>query len=248
MFLSDNGMALPFAKTNCYLHSTRTPWIATWPGRVKPGAVDKQHFISGIDFMPTILDATGASPPKGMDGFSFLPVLLGKQQPGRQMVFTQFHQTSARKRYPMRCVQNRRFGYIFNPWSDGQRVFKNESQSGLTFSAMQAAAKTDRIIAARVKLFLYRVVEEFYDLENDPDAQHNLIDERSYKKEIDTMRNELLMWMKRTNDPAFMAFNNWTSPAELKKFMAEQETRAGRRQPKRKSRKTTTRRQQSQSR
>ncbi|MHC4558273.1 MAG: sulfatase-like hydrolase/transferase, partial [Planctomycetota bacterium] len=25
MFLSDNGMALPFAKTNCYLHSTRTP-------------------------------------------------------------------------------------------------------------------------------------------------------------------------------------------------------------------------------
>ncbi|MHC4206685.1 MAG: sulfatase-like hydrolase/transferase, partial [Planctomycetota bacterium] len=45
MFLSDNGMALPFAKTNCYLHSTRTPWIAAWPGRIKSGVVDKQHFI-----------------------------------------------------------------------------------------------------------------------------------------------------------------------------------------------------------
>ena len=32
MFLSDHGMPLPFAKTNCYLHSTRTPWIVTWPG------------------------------------------------------------------------------------------------------------------------------------------------------------------------------------------------------------------------
>jgi len=42
MFLSDNGMALPFSKTNCYLHSTRTPWIASWPTpatiRLSPGS------------------------------------------------------------------------------------------------------------------------------------------------------------------------------------------------------------------
>jgi len=38
VFLSDNGMALPFAKTNCYLNSTRTPWIMRWPGTIQPGA------------------------------------------------------------------------------------------------------------------------------------------------------------------------------------------------------------------
>jgi len=27
MFLSDNGMAFPFAKCNCYLNSTKTPWL-----------------------------------------------------------------------------------------------------------------------------------------------------------------------------------------------------------------------------
>jgi len=245
MFLSDNGMALPFAKTNCYLHSTRTPWIAAWPGRIKASTVDKQHFISGIDFMPTALDAAGAAAPTGMDGSSFLPVLLGKQQTERDKVFTQFHQTSGRNRYPIRCVQDHRFGYIFNPWSDGQRIFKNESQSGLTFNAMKTAAQKDDSVAARVKLFQYRVVEEFYDFKNDPDGLHNLIDDPSYKEEIDKSRKELQYWMKKTGDPALDAFENRTSPEVLKKFMAEQDLRAGGKKPKKKASKTGSRKQRS---
>jgi N-sulfoglucosamine sulfohydrolase len=227
MFLSDNGIALPFAKTNCYLHSTRTPWIARWPGKIKPGTVDNRHFISGIDFMPTVLDAVGLAQTKGMDGFSFLPALLGKRQANRDKVFTQHHQTSARNRYPIRCIQNQRFGYIFNPWSDNERVFKNESQSGLTFKAMQAAAKTNPKIAARVKLFQYRVVEEFYDFANDPDALHNLSTDPKYKKELDKMRKELLNWMERTNDSAFEALENYNSQEALKKFMTEQDAKSG---------------------
>ena len=245
MFLSDNGMALPFSKTNCYLHSTRTPWIASWPGRTKPGAVDKRHFISGIDFMPTALDAAGSSKPRGMDGFSFLPVLLGKQQGGRDKVFTQFHQTSARRRFPMRTVQDHRFGYIFNPWSDGQRTFRNESQSGLTFKAMRAAAATDSDIAARVKLFQYRVVEEFYDFQNDPDALNNLADDPKYRNEIEKMRGELLLWMKRTADPAMAALKGHDSPQALKKFMAEQDARAAKGKPKKKTTRKTPRKQPS---
>jgi len=237
MFLSDNGIAVPFAKTNCYLHSTRTPWIAVWPGKIKPGTVDNRHFISGIDFMPTALDAAGLAQPEGMDGFSFLPILLGRRQTGRDKVFTQFHQTSGRNRYPMRCVQNHRFGYIFNPWSDGERVFKNESQSGLTFKAMRAAAKTDPKIAARVRLFQYRIIEEFYDLANDPDVLHNLRDDPKYKKKLDNMREELLKWMERTTDPALEAFKNRSSPEALNKFMAEQDARAGKKQKKRNNRK-----------
>ena len=241
MFLSDNGMALPFSKTNCYLHSTRTPWIVSWPGKVKPGSVDKQHFISAIDFMPTVLDAAGLPQPKGIDGFSFLPVLFGQKQAGRDKVFTQFHQTSARKRYPIRCVQNHRFGYIFNPWSDGERVFKNESQSGLTFKAMQAAAETNPQIAARVRHFQYRVVEEFYDFASDSDALHNLINDPKHRKEVEMMRKELLEWMRRTNDAALEVLRNRKSPEVLKKFMAEQDARGGRGQPKRKARKNARR-------
>ncbi len=240
MFLSDHGMPLPFAKTNCYLHSTRTPWIARWPGKIKPGTVDNRHFISGIDFMPTVLDAAGLDAPSGMDGNSFLSVLLGQKQAGRKQVFTQFHQTSARNRYPMRCIQNQRFGYIFNPWSDNERVFKNESQSGLTFKAMQAAAKTHPKIAARVKLFQYRAVEEFYDFANDPDALHNLSKDSKYKKELDKMRKEMLKWMKSTNDPALEALEHRHSSEVLKKFMAEQDAKSGKKKIKKKKAKKRT--------
>jgi N-sulfoglucosamine sulfohydrolase len=235
MFLSDNGIALPFAKTNCYLHSTRTPWIARWPGKIKPGTVDNMHFISGIDFMPTVLDAAGIAQTKGMDGFSFLPTLLGKRQANRDKVFTQHHQTSGRNRYPIRCIQNHKFGYIFNPWSDNERVFKNESQSGLTFKAMQAAAKTNPKIAARVKLFQYRAVEEFYDFAHDPDALLNLSKNPKYKKELDKMRKELLNWMERTNDSAFEALENCSSQEALKKFMAEQDAKSGKKKTKKRT-------------
>ncbi len=40
------------------------------------------------------------------------------------------------------------------------------------------------------------------------------------------MREELLKWMKSTNDTALEALENHNSPAALKKFMAEQDARA----------------------
>ncbi len=219
IYLSDHGMSLPFAKTNCYLHSTRTPLIVRWPGRVAKGSVDRDHFVAGIDVMPTVLDAAGLPQPGGMDGSSALPVLAGRKQIGRDRVFTQFHATSSRRQFPMRCVQNKRFGYIFNPWSDGKLAFRNESQAGRTWKAMAAAAPNNPKIAARVKLFSHRVLEEFYDLAADPDALVNLIDDRRYAAEIDKLRADLLAYMRRTADPALDALVHRDDPAVREKLM-----------------------------
>jgi len=206
MFLSDNGMAFPYAKTNCYPASTRTPWIVRWPGRVKPGIVDETHLISGIDFAPTILEAAGLPEMSDIEGRSFLPILLGRETPGRDSVYTVFNITSARNWYPMRCIQDRRYGYIFNAWSDGTTAFKNESQSGLTMQAMRNAAETDPAIEARVRFFLHRVPEEFYDYANDPDARDNLIDRPELQNQIEGMRGRMLDVMVRTQDPLLDAF------------------------------------------
>jgi len=221
LFLSDNGMAFPFAKTNCYLNSTRTPWIVRWPGTINPGACDTEHFISGIDLMPTLLDAAGLPAPDGVDGASFLPVLRGESQSGRDLVFTQFHQTAGKRNYPMRCVQNRRFGYIFNPWSDGERVFRNESQAGRTMEAMRAAAAADETVAARVELFLHRVPEELYDFESDPDALCNRIDDAECADELDALRAALERWMEATGDPALEAFRNRESRESLDELVRQ---------------------------
>ena len=224
MFISDNGMSFPFSKTNCYFNSTKTPWIVRWPGKTAPGSTDSLHQISGIDFMPTILEAAGIPEVKGMDGTSFLPLLSGGKQPERTMVFTQFHETSERIRYPMRCIQDMRYGYIFNPWADGTTVFKNEPQSGLTFNAMKAIAQSNETIAERVEFFLYRAREEFYDFEHDPDALTNLIDDPRYKRQVAGMRAELDAWMERTGDPALEAFRNRDNPDIIEAFMKQQQS------------------------
>ncbi|HSW45129.1 MAG TPA: sulfatase [Phycisphaerae bacterium] len=228
MFLSDNGMPFPFAKANCYPNSTRTPWIVRWPGRVKAGAVDREHLISGLDFMPTVIEAAGIAQPKPMDGLSFLPLLRGDDQAGRDLVFTQFHHIHGKNPLPMRCVQSRRFAYIFNPWSDGKRIYTAESMSDLTFAAMKKTAETDPAVRRRVQFLQYRAVEEFYDLQNDPDALHNLVVDPRYAVEVERMRRQLLDGMEKTGDPAAEAFRHRESPEALARFMRDYSAKAAR--------------------
>ncbi len=218
VFLSDNGMAFPFAKTNCYLNSTRTPMIARWPKVIQNNIIDEEHFLAGVDLMPTFLEAAGITTDIAFDGTSFLPVLQGKEQ-NREFVFTQFNQTAAKRNYPMRCIQNSQFGYIFNPWSDGKKIFKNESMAGRTFHAMEHAAETDLQIAERVELFLHRVPEEFYDFKNDPDARNNLIDSPDYAEQIATLQNKLEQKMMETGDPMLTAFQNRKCRKNIDSFM-----------------------------
>ncbi len=215
MFLSDNGMSFPFAKTNCYLNSTRTPWIVRWPGKVKPGSVNTDDFITGIDFTPTIVEACALEAMSDLDGRSFLPLLTGAAQPGRDTAVTVFHETSARRRYEMRCVQGRQFGYIFNAWADGKTRFQNEGQSGLSMKSMLEAAKDDPSIAARVKLFLYRAPEELYDISSDPDALTNLCEHGAPAGKLADMRSRMLTWMKQTGDPLAALYEEFLKSGKL---------------------------------
>ncbi len=58
----------------------RMPFLARWPGRVKPGSVTDQT-ICFTDMLATFAAITGGDLPTGAgpDSFSILPVLLGKQ-------------------------------------------------------------------------------------------------------------------------------------------------------------------------
>jgi N-sulfoglucosamine sulfohydrolase len=208
VFMSDHGMALPFAKTNCYHDSTRTPWIVRWPGVVKAGSEDMEHFVSGIDVTPTFLEAAGLPPLKGADGSSIVTLLKGGTERGRKRVFTMINRTAGRKAYPMRAVQDEQFLYIWNGWADGETKFRNESQSGRTMKAMQKAAEEDPAVAARVKDFLYRSTEELYDLQKDPACLTNLLAKKGGVGESrrSAMTKSLWHWMKRTGDPERKTF------------------------------------------
>jgi arylsulfatase A len=61
----------------------RVPLVARWPGKITPGTVT-DHICGHQDLMPTACDLAGATTPKGIDGISFLPTLLGKTAEQKQ--------------------------------------------------------------------------------------------------------------------------------------------------------------------
>lgn len=211
IWLSDNGAALPFAKANAWLNSTRTPLIVRWPGVVAPGRVDDRHLLGGVDLAPTILEAAGVPTLTGTEGRSFVPLLRGQRQSGRDYVFTQIDEVNSGRSYPMRAVTGRRYGYIFNAWADGTTELRIESMLGLTFPAMQQAAAHERDVAARVRHFLYRTKEELYDYANDPNALRNLVDDPRYRDTAETHRQVLLRHLKASGDPQLDAFSRFIS-------------------------------------
>ncbi len=222
IYMSDNGMAFPFSKANCYLNSTKTPFIARWPGHIRPGTRNSKDFISGVDFAPTVLEALGLTGRMNCDGMSYLPLLEGGEQPERDNgVYTQFNLTSAFNAFPMRCYQTEKYGYIFNDWSDGVKEYKNESQTGLTYNAMVKAAEGDESVAKRVDMFLHRVPEEFYDFANDPDGLNNLIDAPEYQDIIKEYKAKLHEYMVRYEDPVLEQYNTEAYKARVDSFRSE---------------------------
>ncbi len=94
MFTSDNGpvydrlggtdsdffnSAGPFRgrKGSVYEGGIRVPFIARWPGHIKPGSVTPN--VSAFwDILPTICDVTKADKPQNLDGISFTETLFDK--------------------------------------------------------------------------------------------------------------------------------------------------------------------------
>jgi N-sulfoglucosamine sulfohydrolase len=226
IFLSDHGAAFPFAKAQCYLNSTKTPLIVKWPGKIKPGSVDSTHFVTGIDLMPTIMKAAGLSPIPKLDGRSFLPLLVDQPQKGREYAYSTYYQIFARIRYPMRCVQNQDYGYIYNFWADHELSMSGDSTGGITWKAMIEAAETDPEIAKRVELYKYRVPEEFYHWKEDPDGLNNLADDPASADELQKFRNKMLEMMQRYDDPAYEAYRDRHEQGVLKAFMEAQREKA----------------------
>ena len=70
----------------------RVPFIAWWPGRVKPGETGHVGYFP--DFMPTAAELVGAPAPEKTDGLSLVPLLNGKadEQRRHEFLYWEFHE------------------------------------------------------------------------------------------------------------------------------------------------------------
>jgi arylsulfatase A-like enzyme len=75
-----------------YEGGTRTPFIARWPGKIQPGKTS-DVLTSFVDFLPTAADLAGVPAPKGVDGHSIVPTLLGSgQQELRESLYFEIYE------------------------------------------------------------------------------------------------------------------------------------------------------------
>jgi arylsulfatase A-like enzyme len=70
----------------------RVPFIAWWPGRVKPGETGHVGYFP--DFMPTAAELAAAPAPEKTDGLSLVPLLSGKAEEQRrhEFLYWEFHE------------------------------------------------------------------------------------------------------------------------------------------------------------
>ncbi|MDP6361145.1 MAG: arylsulfatase [Planctomycetota bacterium] len=65
-------------KGSMYEGGIRVPFVASWPGKIKPGT-ESDHISCFQDMLPTFAEMAGVNVPGRTDGISMLPALLGKE-------------------------------------------------------------------------------------------------------------------------------------------------------------------------
>ena len=204
VFLSDHGMSNPFAKLSCYQNGLRVPFILRYPPLISAGSRDMFNMVSAVDLAPTLLELVGLDVPPTMAGRSFVPLLQGELQNGRDYVIGYYVRNLVELVvYPMVCVQSREWVYIYSPWVDGETIAKNSDfGGGLTWKAMVAASNTNASIKSRTDFHRYRIRHELYNLRQDPQAYVNLAYEEESREQVQAMRQILVGWMEETDHPA----------------------------------------------
>lgn len=204
VFVADHGMPFPWSKTTLYQHGTHTPCLIRLPASQARDAaprVDREHFASNVDLMPTLLELLGVAVPTGMDGRSLTAIMRGAREPARDHVFTQVTSTSAPKFFPSRCVRDEQHSYIWNHWPEPKEDFRHDGMNGLTWAALVKAAEKDSRLQTRLDSYLRRPSEEFYDLTVDPSERTNALTIAAHGQALARARSRLLGEMERSDDP-----------------------------------------------
>lgn len=200
IYISDNGVAFPGAKTTLYEPGMKLPCIVRQPGQKKKG-IACDALVNFADLAPTILDFAGAlSGKNSSQGRSFKSVLEQEHPKGWDVTYAShtFHEITMY--YPMRVVRQRRYKLIWNIAHGLDYPFASDLWAASTW---QATIKAGRKHYGKrtVDAYLHRPKFELYDLQNDPDEVKNLADNPQYEKVLEELKAKLKAFQKRTNDP-----------------------------------------------
>jgi N-sulfoglucosamine sulfohydrolase len=202
IYISDNGVPFPGAKTTVFEPGLNLPCIVRNPAAKKRGVVNTA-FVSWVDITPTILDFAGVKPERmqKLHGRSFLPVVEQNKPDGWDEVYAShtFHEVTMY--YPMRSVRSENFKLIWNIAYPLPFPFASDLYGSATWQDTLKHGE-DYVYGKRsVSAYEHRPQFELYDLEKDPDEIHNLSDDAAQRDRLAEFKEKLRQFQKRTSDP-----------------------------------------------
>ncbi len=201
MVSSEQGSSMPFAKWTNYDPGLQTALIARWPGKIAPGS-KTDAMVEYVDVVPTLIDAVGAEPVSGLDGLSFLPVLLGEADEHKTHVYgimTTRGINNGSEAFGIRSVRSKTHQLIVNLNHDSS--FTNAcTQSPEFLSWVRRAGKGKERAAAIVNRYHYRPAMELYEVGNGWHQWKNLADSEEHSAIQAALQEKLDAWMKDQGD------------------------------------------------
>ncbi|MCI0705390.1 MAG: sulfatase, partial [Planctomycetia bacterium] len=191
IFTSDNGGTqqssqepLRGSKGGYYEGGIREPFIARWPGVIKPGSTCDVPIIN-VDLYPTFLSAAAADLPKGkvLDGESLLPLFKGEKKLKREAIFWHFP------------------GYLNSPVTRGRDpVFRTRPVSVIRKGDWKLHLYLEewQLDGSKEKLATNKAVE-LYNLADDIGERKDLSNTNTQKR--DELLDDLLKWHDSTKAP-----------------------------------------------
>jgi choline-sulfatase len=201
-YTADHGMAIGRhglqGKQNLYEHTWRVPFIVKGPG-IKPGSRAKGNFYL-LDVLATLCDLAGVKPPDSNEGISFRPVLEGKQQTVRDVL------------YGVYCGGTR----------PGMRCVKQGDWKLIQYDVMEGKVRETQLFNLAENP--YELLEQHRDPNvialtgNTPEKhQRNLAGDPGYAEKRKEMEALLLAEMRRLDDP----YRLWNQPSDNLKPLSD---------------------------
>lgn len=138
-----SGVEYRGGKGNLFEGGLKIPFIVRWPGKIESGVTSDFVFYQP-DVFPTLAEIADTKCPDDLDGISFLPTLLGKDQENHKFLYWEFGNQFAVRIDDWKAILNRKE----NVWALYD-LSKDVSEKSDVSGANEGILKRLKVIAVR---------------------------------------------------------------------------------------------------
>lgn len=211
VYVSDNGMPVPGAKTTHYEPGVRLPLIVRNPFSTQKNKTCDE-LVSWVDIAPTLLDFAGVQTPPAtqteerggptsyMHGKSWKAVFDATNTFRSDTLFLSHSFHGLTQYYPMRTIVTRQYKLIWNIAHALEFPYASDLWDSATWQAFLKSGQKQYGVR-NIEAYKNRPAFELYDLSKDPQELVNRANDPAYKAIFDRLLASVKIQQRKTGDP-----------------------------------------------